>query len=260
MPNYLTPWYNNHILAKTKEKTKTNTPTHAKFFETLYAKPYLFRRITTFSQEEFNLLANKVEPEWKERELERLIGKKRKNAVGQGRKYELKTFGNLLLATILYLRTTIGYELLGLLLGIYQSTVKRVLRRVAPLLQDRFLPITPRTKKKKRTNNLDEFLKDYPELTDVIFDGTELSINRPKRRQKAAYSGKKKHHTKKSIVARDKRTKLFLGGFSSSKWKDSRQETDGTDRMGSNASQERQTVGRSWILRNGRMEASQQEA
>lgn len=183
---------------------------HAKFFETLYTKPYLFRRITTFSQEEFNLLVKRIEPEWNQREFERLRGRKRKHAVGQGRKYELKTFGNLFLATILYLRTTIGYELLGVLLGIDPSTVKRVVGRVTPLLQDRFIPITPLAKK-KRTNDLDAFLKDYPALTDVIFDGTEFPIHRPQRRQKAAYSGKKKRHTKKSVVARDKKTKLFLG-------------------------------------------------
>ncbi len=184
---------------------------NTKFFDSLRTKPYLFRRIITFSQEEFNLLAKKLEPEWKQREFARLSQRQRKNAVGQGRKYELKTFANLLLAAILYLRTTIGYELLGLLLGIDPSTVKRVVKRVAPLLQDRFIPITSLNKHKKRTNNLDEFLKDYPELTDVIFDGTELPINRPKKRQRYAYSGKKKRHTKKSVVARDKRTRLFLG-------------------------------------------------
>jgi len=184
---------------------------NTKFFDALHAKPYLFRRLTTFSHEEFRTLAEKLEPEWREREYQRLRRKQRTNAVGQGRKYALKTFGNLLLAAILYLRTTIGYELLGLLLGIDQTTVKRVVKRVTPLLQDRFIPVTALTKRQKRTNNLDELLKDYPELTDVIFDGTELPIQRPKRRQKYAYSGKKKRHTKKSTVALDKRTRLFVG-------------------------------------------------
>jgi len=123
----------------------------------------------------------------------------------------LKTFGNLLLAAVLYLRTTIGYELLGLLLGIDQTTVKRVVKRVTPLRQDRFIPVTALTTRQKRTHSLDELLKDYPELTDAIFDGTALPIQRPKRRQKYAYSGKKKRHTKKSTVAADKRTHLFVG-------------------------------------------------
>lgn len=184
---------------------------NTKFFDALHAKPYLFRRLITFSHDEFQTLSEKLEPEWRERELQRLRRKQRTNAVGQGRKYALKTFSNLLLAAVLYLRTTIGYELLGLLLGVDQTTVKRVVKRVTPLLQDRFIPVTALTKRKQRTNNLDELLKDYPELTDVIFDGTELPIERPKRRQKYAYSGKKKRHTKKSTVALDKRTRLFVG-------------------------------------------------
>ena len=63
--------------------------------------------------------------------------KSRKNrirAIGQGRKYKLKTFNNLLLLTIIYLRTSIGYELLALLFDIDALTVKRVIRRTIPLL------------------------------------------------------------------------------------------------------------------------------
>ncbi|MFH1191858.1 MAG: hypothetical protein V1655_00055, partial [bacterium] len=52
----------------------------------IFNKPYLFRRLTTFSLEEFQTLADKLRPEWKEREYNRLnqrIGRKKK--VGQGR-------------------------------------------------------------------------------------------------------------------------------------------------------------------------------
>lgn len=184
---------------------------HKKFFNTLFRKAYLFRRITTFSLKEFNTLVQKLEPEWNQREYQRLLVKKRKNKVGQGRSYELKTFANLVLVTILYLRTSMGYELLGLLVGIDQSTVRRVVKRVTPLLTDRFIPNTALNKHKQRTNNLDELLKDYPELEEVVFDGTELPVNRPKKRQKQSYSGKKKRHTKKSILVRDKKKGLIVG-------------------------------------------------
>jgi hypothetical protein len=183
-----------------------------KIFTTLLNKPYLFRRIITLSIEEFNLLSEKLDPEWKQNEFERLSARKdRKNKVGQGRKYELGKFSNLLLATLFYLRTNIGYELLSLVFNVDQSTIKRVVRRVIPLLTDRFIPKTEITKKKRRTNNLDELLGQYPELTDVIIDGTELSIKRPRKRQKQSYSGKKKRHTKKTQVAQDKNTKLIIG-------------------------------------------------
>ncbi|MFH1002229.1 MAG: transposase family protein [bacterium] len=162
--------------------------------------------------EEFQTLADKLRPEWKEREYNRLNQRMdRKNKVGQGRKYGLKTFENLLLLTLLYLRTTIGQDLLGLIFGIDPSTVRRVIKRMMPLLTDRFIPKTEITKWKRRTNNLDEFLKDYPELKDIIVDGTELPINRPKKGQKKSYSGKKKRHTKKSQIIINKKDKLILG-------------------------------------------------
>lgn len=183
------------------------------FIEKLYRKPYLFRRITTLTIEEFTRLATALEPEWKEREKKRLLDLKddRINTLGQGRPYELKTFPNLLLATIVYLRTTLGYDLLGCLFHIDPTTVKRLVRRVTPLLQDRFIPLTQLTKRQRRTNKLDDLLKEYPELKDIILDGTELPIQRPKRRQRYSYSGKKKRHTKKTIIALDTKTKLIVG-------------------------------------------------
>jgi hypothetical protein len=182
------------------------------FIEKTHSKPYLFRRLTTLDVEEFHLLVKKLEPEWNTREYKRLAGRKgRINTVGQGRPYELGAFANLLLCTIVYLRTTLGNELLGFLFDIDSTTIGRIVRRVVPLLQDRFIPKTELSKKKRRSNDLDEFLKEYPGLKDVIFDGTELPTYRPKRRQKQQYSGKKKRHTKKTQVALDRNTKLIIG-------------------------------------------------
>lgn len=183
-----------------------------KLFEKLLRKPYLFRRIVTLSTKEFEMLSNKLEPEWKQREYERLSARNnRKNKIGQGRKYELGSFSSLLLATCFYLRTSIGYELLSLIFDVDQSTLKRVVARVTPLLTDRFIPKTEITKGKRRTNNLDELLDEFPELKDVIFDGAELTSKRPKKRQKQSYSGKKKRHTKKTVIALDKRTNIIVG-------------------------------------------------
>jgi len=162
---------------------------------------------------ECELLTKKLEQEWKIREQGRIsqAHSNRINKPGQGRPYELGTFFNLLLATILYMRTSMGYELLGLLLGVDKTTVKRIVSRVIPLLQDRFIPKTHITKRKRRTNDLDELLKDYPELEDVLMDATELSIKRPKKRQKQSYSGKKKKHTKKITIATNKKDNLIIG-------------------------------------------------
>ncbi|MDO8659370.1 MAG: transposase family protein [Candidatus Parcubacteria bacterium] len=180
------------------------------FIEKITSKPYLFRRIFTFSLEEWQLLANKLEPEWQELETDRLLKRKdRLNKIGQGRPYEVGSFANLLLVALLYWRTNIGYELLGFIFDIDQTTVKRIVRRLSPLLLDRFIPKTALTKNKQRSNKLDDLLATFPELVDVIFDGTELPTERPKKRQKQQYSGKKKRHTKKVQIAIDKKSKLI---------------------------------------------------
>lgn len=182
------------------------------FIEKLLKKPYLFRRIFTLDIDEWQLLAEKLYPEWQELEKRRLLRKKnRKNQIGQGRPYELGSFENLLLVALLYWRTSIGYELLGFIFDIDQTTIKRIITRISPLLTDRFIPKTEITKHKRRTNKLDDLLQDFPELKDVIFDGTEMPTNRPKKNQKKQYSGKRKQHTKKVQIALDKNTKLITG-------------------------------------------------
>ncbi len=65
-----------------------------------FGKPYVFRRLTTLSLEEFEMLREKLEPAWKESERKRLDARKnRKRKVGQGRPYELGSFRNLLFVT-----------------------------------------------------------------------------------------------------------------------------------------------------------------
>lgn len=190
------------------------------FIEKILKKPYLFRRIFTLDISEWELLSQKLIGEWQELETKRLLQRKdRTNQIGQGRPYELGPFKNLLLAALLYWRTNIGYELLGFIFDIDQTTVKRTVRRIEPLLADRFIPKTALTKHARRSNKIDDLLKDFPELEEVIFDGTELPTNRPKKNQKKQYSGKKKRHTKKKQLAMDKKTKLFIDVSSTEKGK-----------------------------------------
>jgi hypothetical protein len=176
-----------------------------------FKKPAVFRRTTSMSLEEFELLATKLKPSWERSEYKRLQRPDRKRKVGQGRPYVFGSFRNILFVTILYLRTSIGISLLAWLLGVDEDSVRRPVFRILPLLQDRFVPKTAITKGKRRINDLDELLKVYPELKELVVDGTEFPIQRPKKRQKQSYSGKKKRHTKKTQLVMDRKTKLFLG-------------------------------------------------
>lgn len=153
------------------------------YVSTFFRKPYLFRRLTTLSLEEFEILREKLEPAWRESEKKRLEARKnRKRKVGQGRPYELGGFMNLLFVTVIYLRTHVSIELLSFIMRVDKDAVRRPVMRMLPLIQDRFIPNTPLLK--KRINTLDELLKHFPELQDVIFDGTEFPIQRPKKTTK----------------------------------------------------------------------------
>jgi hypothetical protein len=54
----------------------------------------------------------------------------------------------------------------------------------------------------RKLSSIEEFIDRFPEVKEVIVDGTERPVQRPKdlQRQKEHYSGKKKRHTRKHIT------------------------------------------------------------
>jgi len=179
-------------------------------FEKASRRPQVFRRLTSLSVNEFLLLVEKLRPEWKKREQMRLEGKKRRNKIGQGRPYA-GSFETMVLCVIVFLRTNAGNVILSLLFNIDEVTFRTWRRRLLPLLQDRFIPNSPVQGKKKRINDLDEFLKAYPEVKELIADGIEFKIQRPKRGQKKNYTGKSKRHVKKTVLGVNRKDGIILG-------------------------------------------------
>lgn len=180
-------------------------------FEKASRRPVVFCRLTSYTVEEFHLLVQKLRPEWQRREYERLASRpNRKRKVGQGRPYK-GSFATMLLLVLMYLRTSCGGALLATLFDLDEVTMRSWRRLLLPLLQDRFIPKTIVQGSRKRTNDLDEFLKEYPEINDIIADGVEMKIQRPKRQQRKNYTGKSKRHVKKIVVAVHRTDGLFLG-------------------------------------------------
>jgi hypothetical protein len=173
-------------------------------------RPSVFRRLTTYTVDEFDTLVKKLRPEWDRREHARLAERTdRVRAVGQGRPYA-GSFETMVLLAVLYLRTPAGNVFLSLLFGIDEVTVRTWRKRILPLLSDRFIPDTEVTGKRKRINDLDEFLKEYPELKELIGDGCELKTQRPKRKQGKNYTGKSKRHVKKFVLVTNRTDGLIL--------------------------------------------------
>src|SRR5476649_1761748 len=88
---------------------------------------------------------------------------------------------------LLYYRTYTTQIFIGFLFGIDDSRVCRNIQRLEPILA-RVMAIT-------KTRHLSQ-----EEIEEIIIDATEQQIERPKKGQKAFYSGKKKRHTNKTEV------------------------------------------------------------
>jgi DDE superfamily endonuclease len=179
-------------------------------YQTIVSKPKLFRQLTTLTLAEFDLLVKKLEPEWKEREILRLSRPDRKRAIGQGHPY-FGTFSDLILFLTIYTRTNCSNVLLGLVFGLTEPTIIDLSKKLLPLLQDRFVPKTRLRKKRATINTLDELLKVYPDLEDVILDGCAIKTRRPKRKQGKNYSGKSKRHEKKIVLGINRKDGIIIG-------------------------------------------------
>jgi hypothetical protein len=123
---------------------------------------------------------------------------KRLDGETKGRKHALSVEDEVIIS-LLYLRIYTTHFFLGGIFGIDESTSFRAERRVerALLISRKFsLP-------KRRVLSEEEFTK-------ILVDVMEIRIERPKRKQKRDYSGKRKAHTKKAQVILDGDRKEIL--------------------------------------------------
>ncbi|MGH7926387.1 MAG: transposase family protein [Candidatus Binatia bacterium] len=139
-----------------------------------------FRYLTGVSPDIFMQMVRRVSPSW-ERHC------KRKNR--SGRPYGVGDLEDHLLVMLILYRCHITQDFLALLYGVDKATVCRSLKRIEKLARRVFGV-------KRRINVSKE------EAQSLLADATEQPVQRPRRRQKRYYSGKKKRHTiKNEIVA-----------------------------------------------------------
>jgi hypothetical protein len=64
----------------------------------------------------------------------------------------------------------------------------------------------------RKLSSIEEFLERFPEVQEVIVDGSERPIQRPQdaQRQKEHYSGKKKRHTRKHITGSTRKKRVII--------------------------------------------------
>lgn len=148
-------------------------------FARLSLKPLTFLRLTGLPVPDFLRLYASIQPLWQAK-VE--LSKKR-----QGRSSKLKDLKDKLLCLLIYYRCYITHEFLGYLFQIHNSNVSRLFKRLEPLMA------------KKITIKKDPTLTEEA-LINILIDVTEQGTQRPKKKQKKFYSGKKKKHTLKTEV------------------------------------------------------------
>jgi hypothetical protein len=167
--------------------------------------PAVFRSLTGLPVGLFDDLAADVLPALAAADHARRDHPGRSRAVGAGHPFGLGPADQVLLAVV-WLRVYPTHAVLGYLFGVSESAARRTLGRVLPVLaaagKDTMRMPDPG---KYARRDLPAVLRDTPGLA-VLVDTFEQPTRRPKRRQRAYYSGKKKRHTLKSQVAVDEET------------------------------------------------------
>jgi hypothetical protein len=171
----------------------------------LRSVPGIFRNLTGITIAVFDQLLDDLRPAFTADRRRRLDRPDRHRAFGGGDDFDLPPDDQFLL-TLFWLRHYPTQEVLGYLFGVSDSTAKRAIDRCLPLLEaagrdTMRLPDPGRGRRK----DLSTLLKDTPDVA-VIIDTFEQPVQRPQKRQKRFYSGKKKRHTLKSQVAVDEET------------------------------------------------------
>lgn len=175
----------------------------------LRKSPSVFRHLTGLTVAAFDALAADAAPAIDAAHRTALARPDRQRAIGAGGEFGLATADQLLM-TVVWLRQYPTQEALGFLFGVSDSTALRAVRRCLPVLEkagrDTMRMPDPGAGRRKR---LPALLADTPGLA-VVIDTFEQRTHRPKRRQRAYYSGKKKAHTLKSQVGVDEESGRFV--------------------------------------------------
>lgn len=136
--------------------------------------------------------------------------KPRKRARGGGRKARLRSMESKLFFILFYFKCYPTFDVLSFLFDLERGRSNRWVHRLQGILE------TALGKKmvlpERKLESIEQFLKRFPEVREVILDGTERPVQRPKdsEKQKDHYSGKKKRHTRKHITGSSRKKRVII--------------------------------------------------
>lgn len=136
--------------------------------------------------------------------------KKRLRKIGGGRDSKIETLEEKLFYVLWYMKTYPTFDVASFSVGFARSSACTWLHDLLPILE-----ITMKRKlvlPVRRISDPEEYFKLFPEAKEVFVDAVERLKQRPKNKkaQKKTYSGKKKAHTRKSVVVTDKKKRILV--------------------------------------------------
>lgn len=183
----------------------------------LVKRPKHLHRLTGLTVGEFEQVLDKFQSAWNMYVAELAKNPTRQRKFGGGRHASVESLEDKLLFILVYVRMYPLLFLQGIMFDIEEGNTCIWVHRLLPLLDQALGFAHKRPARKHRGRNLEELLRDFPELKElgILGDGVERPVRRPKdnEKQQKRYSGKKKRHTRKNIILTNPDTTevLFLG-------------------------------------------------
>jgi len=166
----------------------------------------LLSALTGYNRKVFKKLLAKFAPLSERRKYK----KNRKRKAGGGRKHTLETSEEKLFYMLFYMKCYPTFDIAGFFFDADKSQANRWVNELRKKLEkalgsEMVLPV-------RKIRSVKEFLERFPALKELIVDGTERPMQRPKdkQKQKERYSGKKKKHTQKNIVGASRKKEILL--------------------------------------------------
>ena len=150
-------------------------------YTALVSHPNHFKRLTGHTPEEFDFILDKFKSAYEEKLRVRLFNAKRKRRYGAGRPSHLLTLADKLLFILVYVRMYPLLFLHGMVFNLSESNACFWVRNYLPLL-DTDLGYAHKKPVRPRGRNLEELIRDFPELVElgILGDGTERPVRKPK--------------------------------------------------------------------------------
>lgn len=143
-------------------------------------------------------------------EFEATRKKKRIRKVGGGRDSKIETAREKLFYILWYMKTYPTFDVASFTVGFARSSACTWMHDLLPILE-----LTMKRKfvlPQRKISSPEEYFRLFPEAKEVFVDAVERLKQRPKKKkaQQKAYSGKKKAHTRKSVVISDRLRRVLV--------------------------------------------------